>query len=75
MNGGWIVTFEQKINMAIAYIGISQAELSRRVGMSPQNFNRKTKRGTFSPDELVIIGKALGAEYRFCFIFPDGKEI
>jgi transcriptional regulator with XRE-family HTH domain len=69
------MTYEQKINMAAAYTGISQAELARRVGITPQNFNKKAKRGTFSPDELEKIAEALGAVYRFGFVFPDGKEI
>ena len=69
------MTFEQKINMAVAYKGISQAELARRVGSSPQGFNQKVKRGTFTPDELDAIAAALGAVYQFGFLFPDGKEI
>ena len=69
------MTFEQKINMATAYIGISQAELARRVGVTPQNLNKKAKRGTFAPEELATIAEALGATYRFGFVFPDGKEI
>ena len=69
------MTYEQKINMAAAYKGISQAELARRVNITPQNFNKKAKRGTFSPEELEAIAAALGAEYRFGFVFPDGKEI
>jgi DNA-binding XRE family transcriptional regulator len=69
------MTFEQKINMAVAYKGISQAELARRVGETPQNFNKKAKRGTFKPNEMDTIAKALGATYRFGFVFPDGKEI
>jgi len=69
------MTFEQKINMAAAYKGISQAELARRVGITPQNFNKKAKRGTFTPEELGTIAEAMGAVYRFGFVFPDGKEI
>ena len=69
------VTFEQKINMAAAYKGISQAELARRVGVSPQSFNKKAKRGTFTPEEMEQIAEVLGAVYRFGFVFPDGKEI
>ena len=69
------MTFEQKINMAAAYRGISQAELSRRVGEKPQNFNKKAKRGTFKPEEMSAIAEALGATYRFGFVFPDGNEI
>ena len=69
------MTFEQKINMAVAYTGISQAELARRVDVTPQNFNKKAKRGTFTPEEMTAIAKALGAVYKFGFVFPDGKEI
>jgi len=69
------MTYLQKINMAAAYIGISQAEIARRVGIEPQNFNKRAKRGRFTPDELEKIAAALGAVYRFGFVFPDGKEI
>jgi len=70
-----IETIEQKINMAVAYKGISQAELARRVGIAPQNFNKKVKRGTFSHEELGKIAEALDAVYQYGFVFPDGKEI
>jgi len=69
------MTIEQKINMATAYKGISQAALAREVDMTPSNFNQKVKRGTFTVDELNKIAEALGAVYRFGFVFSDGKEI
>lgn len=65
----------QKINMAIAYKGISQATLARAIGMTPQNFNQKFKRETFTLEELTRIAEALGAEYYFGFKFPDGTNI
>ena len=55
------MTMEQKISMAIAYKGISQAALAREVGTTPSNFNQKLKRGTFTVEELEKIGEALGA--------------
>lgn len=69
------MTIEQKINMAIAYIGISQAELARRLGVTPQSFNKKAKRGTFTVEEMERIAEALGAVYKFGFVFSDGNEI
>lgn len=66
---------EQQIHKAIEYKGISQAALARAIGMSPQNFNKKVKRETFSPDELHAIAKALGAKYIAMFEFPDGTKI
>lgn len=66
---------EQKINMAIAYKGISQAALAREIGMTPSNFNQKVKRETFTVEELERIGAALGGVYTFGFTFPDGTKI
>lgn len=67
---------EQKINMALAYKGISQAALARAIGMSPSNFNQKIKRDTFTDEELKKIADALGAIYiPASFEFPDGTKI
>lgn len=69
------MTMAQKINMAVAYKGMSQASLARAISMTPSNFNQKLKRETFSPEELDRIAEALGGVYEFCFIFPDGTKI
>lgn len=69
------MTISQKIYMAIAYKGISQAELARAIGMTPSNFNQKYKRETFTLEELNRIAQALGGEYFFGFRFPDGTSI
>ena len=69
------MTIEQKIKMATAYKGISQAELARLVGTTPQNFNLKVKRETFKMEELERIATALGAVYTASFEFPDGTKI
>ena len=69
------MTVSQKINMAIAFKGISKAAVARAIGMTPQNFIKKFERDTFSIDELERIADALGAEYFFGFRFPDGTNI
>lgn len=69
------MTIEQKINMAAAYKGISQAALARAIDMTPSNFNQKLKRDTFSKSELEKIAAALGATYKASFEFPDGTKI
>lgn len=71
-----LMTIEQRINMAIAYKGISQAALARNIGMTPSNFNQKMKRQTFTDEELQRIATALGATYiPASFEFPDGTRI
>ena len=46
------MTISQKIKMALAYKGMSEAELARAVGSSPQAFNQRMKTGKFSSDEM-----------------------
>ena len=54
---------------------ISLAELSRRIGQTPQNFNKKLKRGTVSFFEMVEIAEAVGVGYEQAFVLPDGEKI
>ena len=54
---------------------ISLAELCRRIGQTPQNFNKKLQRGTVSSEEMMRIAEALDVGYEQAFVFPDGSEI
>lgn len=54
---------------------ISLAELCRRIGQTPQNFNKKLKRGTVSFEEMMEIAEALGVGYEQAFILSDGEKI
>lgn len=54
---------------------ISLAELCRRIGQTPQNFNKKLWRETVSLDELISIADALGVIFEQSFILPDGVII
>lgn len=54
---------------------ISLAELSRRIGQTPQNFNKKLKRGTVSFEEMVAIAEVVGVVYEQAFILPNGERI
>lgn len=66
---------ERKIKMAMAYKNVSQSKLAELIGTSAQNFNKKLKRQTFSPEELEKIAEALGAKYQCFFEFEDGTKI
>lgn len=54
---------------------ISLAELCRRIGQTPQNFNKKLQRGTVSFEEMMKIAEALDVGYKQAFVFPDGSEM
>ncbi len=54
---------------------ISLAELCRRIGQTPQNFNKKLKRGTVSFEEMITIAEVLGVGYEQAFILSEGERI
>lgn len=54
---------------------ISLAELCRRIGQTPQNFNKKLQRGTVSSKEMAKIAEALDVGYEQAFVLPDGEKI
>ncbi len=54
---------------------ISLAELCRRIGQTPQNFNKKLKRGTVSFEKMMTIAKALNVGYEQVFVLHDGEKI
>ena len=53
---------------------ISEAELARRTGQTPQNMNNKYKRNTFKISELEKVAEALGAELKLQFIDTSTNE-
>lgn len=54
---------------------ISIAELCRRIGQTPQNFNKKLQRGTVSFEEMMKIAEALDVGYEQAFVLQDGEKI
>ena len=56
-------------------MNISLAELCRRIGQTPQNFNKKLQRGTVSFEEMMKIAESLDVGYEQSFIFPEGSKI
>ena len=68
------MTIKQKVELAAAYSGMSKAELARRVGWTPQNFNQRLDVGKFTMEELERIASALGAAYSCLFVFPGGEK-
>lgn len=55
---------------------ISEAELARRLGISPQNLNNKMKRDNFAERDLQEIADALDCTLSISFKLNDtGEEI
>lgn len=54
---------------------VSLAELCRKIGQTPQNFNKKLKRGTVSFGEMMVIAETLDVVYEQAFVLPDGEQI
>lgn len=55
---------------------ISEAELARRTGQTPQNMSNKYKRNTFKISELEKVAAALDADLEIKFIDRNtGKPI
>ena len=56
-------------------MNISLAELCRRIGQTPQNFNKKLQRRTVSAEEMMEIANVLGILFEQGFTLPDGQSI
>ena len=69
------MTTTQKIKMALAFANMSESELARHLGSTPQAFHQRMKTDKFSSDELQRIASILGAVYTAVFEFPDGTKI
>lgn len=54
---------------------ISLAELCRRIGQTPQNFNKKLQRGTVSVEEMIRIANALDIIFEQRFIISSKDMI
>ena len=51
MKGADDMTAKQVIEMAVVYAGISNSELARRLGWSPQLLNKRLNTGKFTVEE------------------------
>lgn len=69
------MTNAQKIRMALAYKKMSESELARRFGSSPQAFSQRMKTDKFTAEEMERIADILEASYLSAFEFPDGTRV
>ncbi len=69
------MTIPQKIKMALAYKDLSESELARLLGTSPQALHQRMKTGKFSSEDMEKIASAIGATFFFGFEFEDGTKV
>ena len=65
----------EKIRILLVKRGnISESELARRMGISPQNLHNKMKRDNFTETDLQEIAEALGLKLEISFVDPETGE-
>ena len=69
------MTISDQIRVLCARLNISIAELARRTGQSPQNFNSKLKRCSFSIEDLEKIADATDTVFERYFVFDSGEKV
>ena len=61
----------EPIRIALVTRGnLSESELARRMGISPQNLHNKMNRDNFTESDLRQIAEALGLQLEISFIDP-----
>lgn len=69
------MSIAEQIKVLCVRCKVSEAELARRLGTSPQNFNSKMKRESFTIGDLETIADVLNVEFRRSFILDNGDEV
>lgn len=69
------MNISEQIKVLCVRANISNAELARRIGLSPQSLSAKLKRESFTIPELESIADAVGATFERKFILNNGEKI
>lgn len=69
------MTISEQIKVLCVRTNVSQAELARRLGTTPQNFNAKLRRESFTIDELENIAQVVGVEFKHNFLLNNGDTV
>jgi transcriptional regulator with XRE-family HTH domain len=69
------MTVSEQVKVLCVRCNVSEAELARLLGKSPQSLNAKLKRGTMTVEELERIAVVLGVDFKRVFILGNGDEI
>ena len=69
------MTISEQIKVLCVRSDISVAELARRIGTTPQNFNWKMKRESFTIAELEDIAHAVNSSFERKFVLKNGEKV
>ena len=69
------MTISEQIKILCVRNNISVSELARRFGTSPQNFNGKMRRGSFSISDMERIADVTGTSFKREFVLKTGETI
>lgn len=69
------MTVSEQIKVLCVRCGVSEAELARRLGKSPQSLNSKMKRASFTIEDLDRIAEVLGVSFKRSFVLDNGEEV
>lgn len=69
------MTTVEQIKVLCVRCGVSEAELARRLGKSPQSLNAKMKRDSFTVSDLEEIANVLGVSFERHFVLVNGEEV
>lgn len=69
------MNISEQIRTLCSRLNISQAELARLTGQSPQSLSAKLRRRSFTVDELDKLADAAGVRFKRVFVISSGEEI
>lgn len=69
------MTISEQIKVLCVRCNLSEAELARRLGKSPQSFNARMKRESFTIDDLEAIADVVGVVFERNFVLRNGDKI
>lgn len=69
------MTISEQIKVLCVRGNISVSELARRMGTTPQNFNAKLKRETFTVADLEEIADVTDSSFERKFVLKNGEKI
>lgn len=69
------MNISEQIKVLCVRCKVSEAELARRLGKSPQSFSSKMKRESFTIEDLEQVAEALDVEFKRSFVLNNGEEV